>query len=143
MRHRTVLHPAPIHAATLAKLRAVSDAWLSMVRTTEKRFSLGWFSDAYVAECPVTAVEQPDGRIVAFANIIPEYTRNEATIDLMRRRPDAESGTMDLLFVALLEWAKAQGFATFNLGLSPLAGVGGAARGSRAGAHPAFRLQPP
>lgn len=42
----------------------------------------------------------------------------------MRRRRDAAPGTMDFLFVRLLQWAAARGYATFNLGLSPLAGVG-------------------
>ena len=31
---------------------------------------------------------------------------------------------MDFLFVSLLEWAKTQGYASFNLGLSGLAGIG-------------------
>jgi phosphatidylglycerol lysyltransferase len=42
----------------------------------------------------------------------------------MRRRREAEHGTMDFLFVALFQWAKAQGYATFNMGLSSLFGVG-------------------
>lgn len=66
----------------------------------------------------------PDGSISAFANIVPEYRRNEVAIDLMRRRAVIENGTMDFLFVSLFEWAKRQGYATVNLGLSPLAGVG-------------------
>ena len=60
----------------------------------------------------------------AFANLVPEYQRNEATIDLMRHRRDVEHGTMDFLFVALFQWAKERGYATFNLGLSALSGVG-------------------
>jgi phosphatidylglycerol lysyltransferase len=31
---------------------------------------------------------------------------------------------MDFLFVSLIEWAKAQGYATFNMGLSGLSGIG-------------------
>src|SRR5258706_16422792 len=31
---------------------------------------------------------------------------------------------MDFLFVCLFQWAKELGYATFNLGLSPLSGVG-------------------
>jgi phosphatidylglycerol lysyltransferase len=62
--------------------------------------------------------------VSAFANIVPEYQRNEITIDLMRHRPQAEAGTMDFLFISLLEWAKTQGYETVSLGLSPLSGVG-------------------
>jgi phosphatidylglycerol lysyltransferase len=42
----------------------------------------------------------------------------------MRHRHQAEKGQMDFLFVSLIEWAKAQGYATFNMGLSGLAGIG-------------------
>lgn len=65
-----------------------------------------------------------EGPIPAFANIVPEYQRNEATIDLMRHRRHVEHGTMDFLFVALLQWVPPEGYDSFNLGLSPLAGVG-------------------
>ena len=44
--------------------------------------------------------------------------------DLMRRRKNAENGTMEFLFISLFEWARAQGSQGFNLGLSSLSGVG-------------------
>ncbi len=122
--YRAALHPPPLPDDLLAELRAVSDEWLTTVHGREKGFSLGWFDDDYIRSSPVMAVHAPDGRISAFANIIPEYQRRESTIDLMRRRHAVESGTMDFLFIALLRWAREEGYATFNLGLSPLAGVG-------------------
>ena len=64
------------------------------------------------------------GQISAFANVVPEYRRNEVAVDLMRRREVVENGTMDFLFVSLLEWAKQQGYAEFSLGLSALSGIG-------------------
>jgi phosphatidylglycerol lysyltransferase len=64
------------------------------------------------------------GEITAFGNIVPEYQRNEVTIDLMRHRPGAEKSTMDFLFARLFDWARERGFATFNLGLSALSGIG-------------------
>ncbi len=118
-----VIEP-PIDSEMLAKLRDTSDEWLTAMHGTEKRFSLGWFDDAYIAEAPVFVVEGPDGAIEAFANIVPEYRTNEITIDLMRHRPSAPSGTMDLMFVRLIGWAAEQGYDSFNLGLAALAGVG-------------------
>ncbi|WP_309706812.1 flippase-like domain-containing protein [Armatimonas sp.] len=118
-----VLSP-PYTPEFLHQLKAVSDDWLHQQHGGEKRFSLGWFDEIYLSAGPVTVVYDPGGTVVAFANIIPEYQKSESTIDLMRRRRSAESGVMDLLFVTLFEWAKEQGFATFNLGLSPLSGVG-------------------
>jgi phosphatidylglycerol lysyltransferase len=90
----------------------------------EKRFSLGWFDEEYLNSTRVIVIRNPEGPIDAFANILPEYQASEISIDLMRHRRQAEKGQMDFLFVSLIEWAKAQGFATFNLGLSGLSGIG-------------------
>jgi len=95
-----------------------------MVQGREKRFSLGWFEDDYLRHGPVLTIHTPEDKIIAFANIVPEYQRNEITIDLMRHLPDETNGVMDYLFVSLFEWARAKGYDTVNLGLSPFWGVG-------------------
>lgn len=115
---------APQSDELLAELRDVSDEWLSLMKGREKRFSLGWFDAEYLRACPVVVVRNAAGSVVAFANILREYQKNEATLDLMRRRGDADGGTMDYLFAVLFEWARGQGFEGFNLGLSALSGVG-------------------
>lgn len=124
LQHTAEFCPPPQPDELLAELRLVSDEWLTMRRGAEKRFSLGWFENEYIRACPVMAIRTPVGIISAFANILTEYSRNEATIDLMRHRKNIENGTMEFLFVTLLQWAQKQGYATFNLGLSGLAGVG-------------------
>jgi len=122
--YRAEVHQPPLPADLLEELREISDEWLTMMHGREKRFSLGWFDDNYIRTGPVMAVHTPGGDISAFANIVPEYQRNEITADLMRRRAEIENGTMDFLFVSFFEWAKAQGYHSFDLGLSPLSGVG-------------------
>jgi phosphatidylglycerol lysyltransferase len=122
--YRAQMHEPPQAAAFLAELRSISDEWLMLMHGREQRFSLGWFDDAYVGGARVMAVHDPNDQIVAFVNLVPEYQAHEATIDLMRRRRQTENGVMDFLFVALFEWAQHQGYASFNLGLSALAGVG-------------------
>ena len=47
----------------------------------------------------IVAVVRHAGRIVAFANIWTTPDKNEFTVDLMRHRPDAPHGMMDLLFM--------------------------------------------
>jgi len=121
---RAEVHNPPILEPLMEELRMVSDAWLTMMQGSEKRFSLGWFDEDYIGSCPVMVIRSDDGTAVAFANIYSEYQLNEATVDLMRRTKDAPNGTMDFLFVSLFDWAKSAGYDTFNLGLSPLAGVG-------------------
>ncbi len=118
------MHDPPLRVDFLDELRTVSDEWLTMVHGTEKRFSVGWFDEDYLGNSQVMTVSDANGALLAFANILPEYQRSEASLDLMRRRKDVESGTMDFLFVALLQWAKRQGYESFSLGLSALAGVG-------------------
>ncbi|MEH1809425.1 phosphatidylglycerol lysyltransferase domain-containing protein [Nostoc sp.] len=114
----------PIANDLLHRLKSVSDEWLKMVQGSEKQFSLGWFDEAYLRECEIAVVHNPEGQISAFANIIREYQLNEATIDLMRHRSSLENGTMDFLFISLLQHFKEGGYDSFNFGLSALAGVG-------------------
>ncbi|MFA5384007.1 MAG: phosphatidylglycerol lysyltransferase domain-containing protein [Eubacteriales bacterium] len=120
---KTKINEPPLNDLTLKQLKEVSDEWLHLQHGSEKRFSLGWFDVQYLKNCTVITVSDAQDKIVAFANPIPEYNHNEGTIDLMRRR-DNKSGIMDLLFVRLIEYLKEQGYQSFNLGLSPLAGVG-------------------
>ncbi len=74
--------------------------------------------------CPILLARDREGFIEVFANIVTEFQVQEVAVDLMRHRGHVESGLMDFLFVSLLQWAKENGYATFNLGLSALSGVG-------------------
>ena len=49
--------------------------------------------------------------------------REELSVDLMRRLPDAPNGTMDLLFTELLLWGREGGYRWFNFGMAPLSGL--------------------
>jgi phosphatidylglycerol lysyltransferase len=111
-------------ARMLRELKFVSDDWLTAHRATELRFSLGWFDEAYLNTCPILLVRDREGFIAGFTNLVTEFQANEIAVDLMRYLQHSESGLMDFLFVSLFQWAREQGFATFNLGLSALSGVG-------------------
>ncbi len=103
------------------ELKAISDAWLSLKNAREKRFSLGCFDDAYLANFH-TAVVRQNGRILAFGNV---WTggRSELAIDLMRFVREAPRGVMDYLLFMLMFWGQQHGFARFNLGVSPFSGL--------------------
>ncbi|WP_310830641.1 bifunctional lysylphosphatidylglycerol flippase/synthetase MprF [Paenibacillus pedocola] len=114
---------APHSGTLLQELQAVSEEWLG--GRTEKGYSLGWFKASYMQLAPVALLRGAEGRIAAFASIAPCYDGGTTvSIDLMRHRKDTPNGTMDYLFVHLLEWAKSQGYAWFNLGNAPLSSVG-------------------
>lgn len=117
-----VVHP-PFAPELLRELRAVSDDWMHGRR--EKGFSLGWFDERYLQEAPIAVLRETGGSIFAFASLAPAYDGGRTiSIDLMRHRSQVPNGTMDYLFVQLLEWSKEQGYKVFNLGNAPLASVG-------------------
>ena len=110
--------------AIMDELAAVSGEWRALKGQREKGFSLGRFDPVYLAQFDVAVVEVA-GRIVAFANLWLTANRQEASVDLMRHRAETPLGTMDFLFVSLIQWAKAQGYARFALGMAPLSGIEG------------------
>jgi phosphatidylglycerol lysyltransferase len=121
--HYDVIQP-PYSARMLRELKFISDDWLTAHRATELRFSLGWFQEAYLNTCPILLVRDREGFIEAFANLVTEFQASEIAVDMMRYLHQSESGLMDFLFVSLFQWGREQGYASFNLGLSALSGVG-------------------
>ncbi len=106
----------------LDELQRVSEAWLQEKNTREKRFSLGFFDPAYLAQNPVAVVERA-GHIAAFANLWPGAGKEELSLDLMRYLPSCPEGIMDFLFVELMLWGQKEGYPWFNLGMAPLSGL--------------------
>lgn len=113
-----------VHSAELlGELRKVSEEWLA--GRLEKGYSLGWFSEPYLQLAPLALLRAPDGHLLAFASLAPGYDHQKTvSVDLMRHRKDTPNGTMDYLFLKLLEWAKSRGYSRFNLGHAPLSSVG-------------------
>ncbi|NGM82152.1 bifunctional lysylphosphatidylglycerol flippase/synthetase MprF [Paenibacillus sp. 7124] len=107
----------------LQELRSISDEWLR--GRAEKGYSLGWFDESYLQLAPLALLRNAEGAVIAFASLAPGYDGGvTVSIDLMRHRLKSPNGTMDFLFISLLEWAKAEGYGRFNLGNAPLSSVG-------------------
>lgn len=121
---RAEVYSPPLDNKLMISLHEISDAWLTLHKGGEMRFSDGWFEDSYIRSSPVLVIHAPDGSPTAFANLVPEYQKNELTMDLMRHYPKVENGTMEFLFARMLQWAKEKGYETFSLGLSAIVGVG-------------------
>ena len=114
----------PYDDALWSELARVSRAWLDDKHHAEKGFSLGPFERGYLEWAPIAVVRQ-SGRVIAFASLMPGYgQRRELSIDLMRHLPDTPNGTMDFMFVKLMQHAQEQGYQYFDLGMAPLSGVG-------------------
>lgn len=113
----------PHSKALLCELQEISDDWLKGRR--EKGFSLGFFDEGYLNKAPIALVRDADKRIIGFMSIMHVYDQFQSlSIDLMRFRTEAPPGTVDFLFLSLMEWAKDKEYKRFNLGMAPLSNVG-------------------
>ena len=116
--------PREAVAPLFPELRRVSDDWLALKQGTEKAFALGAFEETYLSNFDMALLRQgPGGPVLAFANLMRGGDGAELTIDLMRHAPDAPGYAMDVLFVEMFLWGRAQGFRWFSLGAVPLAGL--------------------
>lgn len=116
----SVIKP-PYSKAILSELKGISDAWLGNQK--EKGFSVVSFSEEYVSCFPVALLNDPEGKVLAFATLATEHKKS-ITIDLMRKFPDSPHGTMDVLFIQIFKWAKENGYQNCSLGMAPLSNVG-------------------
>jgi phosphatidylglycerol lysyltransferase len=109
-------------AANLAVLREISDAWLESRDAREKSFSVAAFDDSYLAAQSVLLVRQHD-KPLAFVTFMTTDLHTEATVGVMRHRPDASPYAMEYLFTQLALHLKAAGFQSLSLGIAPLSGM--------------------
>lgn len=116
-----VIEPENQHTI-VAELKEISDIWLKSKKTSEKKFSLGFFNEKYLSNFRIAVVKK-EGKIYGFSNIWEATDHSELTVDLMRYNNDAPNGIMDYLFVRMMLWGKAQGYGAFNLGMAPLSGL--------------------
>lgn len=113
----------PFSTELLEELRGISNEWLQGRK--EKGFSLGFFDEEYLNKAPIAIVRDENKRTLGFMSIMHVYDDHQTiSVDLMRVRPEAPSGTIDFLFLSLIDWAKEQGYQRFNMGMAPLANVG-------------------
>lgn len=111
----------PFDEELFSKLKGISRQWLNGRK--EKGFSLGWFNKEYINRAPIGIIKYK-GKIIAFATLMPMYNKKSIAVDLMRLIPNPPNGTMDALFLSIIEWAKENGYSEFSLGVAPLSNVG-------------------
>jgi phosphatidylglycerol lysyltransferase len=103
-------------------LRAVSESWLAEKQSAEKRFSLGYFDERYLAHFDIAVVRRA-GEIVAFANILRAGADTVLSADLMRYSSGAPKSVIDFMLVECMLWGKSQHYQWFSLGMAPLSGL--------------------
>jgi phosphatidylglycerol lysyltransferase len=105
------------------QLEEISEEWLAEKRLGEMGFSLGRFSLESLDDVFVFLCLNGD-RVIAFTSWRPYRNGRAALLDLMRKRREAPSGTMDLLVARALEELRAAGLEEASLANAPLANVG-------------------
>ena len=118
------IYPPEIKDGILQKFQQVSDAWLKSPGKSELVFSQGMFIPELIKKTTVMAIENPEEKVVAFLNIVPDYVKEEGTYDLIRMTEDAPTGIIYFLLTEMFVWFKAQGIKKVNLGMVAFAGMG-------------------
>lgn len=114
--------PAAQIGTIFDELAEISARWLQAKGPREKSFSVGHFERGYMGRFDC-AIVRHESKIVAFANIWATPNKVELSIDLMRHDSQMPYGTMDFLFLRLMQWGQSQGYKRFNLGMAPLSGL--------------------
>jgi phosphatidylglycerol lysyltransferase len=123
--------------AILPQLTEISTAWLRTHQGGEKTFCMGRFDPHRLNEVWLAVAWDPaTRRVEGFCTWVPIPARRGWSIDLMRRREDSPTGTMEFLVVKSLEKARDRGDAMLSLALSALAKVQAPPAGAAAPATP-------
>ena len=121
--YTTSVYKAPLQNDLIMQLKKISDEWLEAFDKEEQVFSQGMFDPKEIMHQDVIAVADPEGNIAAFLNIIPDYSPDECTYDLIRKTSEAPGGCMDALIIKMIEYAKENKLQYINLGLAPMTGI--------------------
>lgn len=121
--YTTSVHKAPLQNNLVMQLKEISDEWLEAFDKEEQVFSQGMFDVKEIMQQDVITVADAEGKIAAFLNIIPDYSPDECTYDLIRKTSEAPGGCMDALIIKMIEYAKENKLQYINLGLVPMTGI--------------------
>jgi phosphatidylglycerol lysyltransferase len=118
------LEPGRETEAMLEQMREISLDWLAHKHGGEKGFCMGRFEVATLSSHLVAVAWSPAAqRVEGFCTFVPIPARRGWSIDLMRRRADAPTGTMEFLVVKAVDRVRARGDALVSLALSALVQV--------------------
>lgn len=104
-----------------AQLFEISRAWQSSQRLPAMEFTLGRTEDVRDPAVEVALAVDAGGRVQAFVDWLPLPAERGWVIDLMRRRPDCMSGSMEYVIGMSLLAFQQRGDRTASLATAPLA----------------------
>jgi phosphatidylglycerol lysyltransferase len=101
-----------------AELTEVSDRWLASKGGREIGFSLGRLRDIVDARGRLTIVRDQSQQVHAFTSWV-RLGADALALDLVRRRPDATGGAVDLAMVVAIDEARRLGIRSVSIGAVP------------------------
>ena len=119
----TTIHYAPQNDDIIDQIQSVSDEWLREFDKKEIVFAEGMFDREVVKNQDLITIFDADGTCVAFLNIIPHCAPDECSYDMIRKTENAPNGSVDVLIVKLVEYAKSKNLKYINMGMTPMAGI--------------------
>jgi len=120
------IYTSPVSEELLHQLEHVSNSWLRDLNQKEMAFAEGLFNKKILKDQTIITIENEEGKVFAFLNVIPDFVSGEASYDLIRKSSDAPKELLDMLIVHTLQYFKEQGFRAVNLGMAPLSAAEGA-----------------
>jgi len=117
------VYEPPIKAGLLQKIHAVSVEWQKERNYDELVFSQGIFDSSELKQQTLMTIEDAEEKILAFANIIPDYQPGDATYDLIRNAKGSSNGLIEFLMAELFFYLKAKGYKSVDLGFAAMAGI--------------------
>ncbi|HKI89626.1 MAG TPA: phosphatidylglycerol lysyltransferase domain-containing protein [Draconibacterium sp.] len=117
------VYPPQIKDGMVQKLKQVSDDWLNKPGKTESIFSQGMFLPEVIKKTTILTIENPEEKVVAFLNVVPDYVPGEGTYDLIRITEDAPTGIIYFLLTEMFEYLRQNGITKVNLGMVAFAGM--------------------
>lgn len=119
----TAVKYAPHDEKTLDQVEYVSNEWLKEFDKKEIVFAEGMYEREVVKNQDLITISDPDGKCIAFLNIIPFCAPDECSYDMIRKTENAPGGSTDALIVKLVEYAKSKDLKFINMGMTPMAGI--------------------
>lgn len=114
----------PPHSHELVnRLHSISQEWLQAPGREERGLIMGYFTPAYVQQCPIMVIRDEKGIIQAFMNQIHSFDDSEANFDMLRHTQASMGNINDFLLLKFIQYASGKGFDSLNLGLCPLSGL--------------------
>lgn len=120
---KIITYNPPLSDGLLQKLKFVSDDWLNVTDRDEMVFAEGMFNWDEIKAQTVITLESSDEKVMAFLNLVPDYKKDEATYDLIRKTADAPGANMDALIIELIKYCQTNKIKYLNLGLAPMSGI--------------------